>query len=133
MLTRNKLLICNTSLYGLSAQSSYQRRISQQAWPPYHIPSRVQAFVGCQTWKPFIATSYLLSILMPPVLTPFPFCSLCFKEVILSYIIPQRSFCFGLQQKIKPNIQQFIVLAHPYAYTDNMDMNLVILGGMPSG
>lgn len=42
MLTRNKLLICNTSLYGLSAQSSYQRSISQQAWPPYHIPSRVQ-------------------------------------------------------------------------------------------
>lgn len=117
MLTRNKLLICNTSLYGLSARSSYQRSISQQAWPPYHIPDRVQALGGCDAWKPLwrwlVCSSFECHQYLS-VLSPFPcFLSISKKSYHLLLI------CFGLQYKTNPTTQQFIVPAQPQAHTDN--------------
>ena len=114
MLTRNKLRICNTSLYGLSAGSSNQRSISQQAWPPYHIPSRVQlswaAIFGSPDGDKLLALCFNATSTQPMA----PFSLLCFKEFIPSSLIYQRSFCCGSQYKINHKSQQFIDPVGPH-------------------
>ena len=114
MLTRNKLRICNTSLYGLSAWSSYQRSISQQAWPPYHIPSRVQLSWAAIFGNPDGDKLFTLCFNATSTQSMAPFSSLFFKEITLSSLIYQRSFCFGLQYKINHKSQQFIDPVGPH-------------------
>lgn len=79
-------------------------------------------FRGLQYLETLTVISYLLFILMPPVLIPFLFffSPLCSKEAILSSIIYQQSFGVGLQYKINHDIQQFTVPAHCYTHTENM-------------
>lgn len=75
---------------------------------------------GLPSSETLTVTSYLLFVFMPPVLSPWPLFSLCFKEVILSSVIYQRSFCFELQYKINHKRQQLIDLVG----TDNTDSKL---------
>lgn len=78
-------------------------------------------FRGLQHLETLMVVSYLLFILMPPVLIPFlsspPPHS---KEAILSSTIYQRSLCIGLQCKRNHDIQHFVVPVHPYAHTENV-------------
>lgn len=58
-------------------------------------------FRGLQYLETLMVISYLLFILMPPVLLPFPFFPLWLKEAISSSTMYQRAFCAGLQCKNK--------------------------------
>lgn len=125
MLTRNKLLICNTSLYGSSVQRAYQSSISQQAWPPYHIPGGVRP-LGLGTWKPA-----LLSIRMPPGLTLFPVFSPPSKA---SYYLLSNSRVVMLWITIenKSNLSSLWLSLTLCTETAQI-ANLVLFGGMSSG
>lgn len=123
MLTRNQLLICNTSLYGLSVGAPTREAFHN--WPGHLITFQAE---GRLSWAAILGNSYgdkLFAFYFNATSTysipPTPFLSpLCSKEAILSSSICQRSFCVGLQQKINHDIQHFIVSTHSYAHTENM-------------